>query len=169
MNTEADALSNVLDNSDWKLLSVWFDRLSRAWGPFDIDRFASHLNNQLPLFNSRFWCPGTAGVDCFLFDWHGYNNWVNADYSQMARVIQHMRYCKAKGCLIVPYWPGRSWWHLLFPSGEFWPKETWGEGVKDIFVFPRNVPIFAEAYGGSRSAAKPPKFLALAVYVDYDE
>jgi hypothetical protein len=168
LNVIADALSNVLDRSDWKLLPEWFEKLSGMWGPFDVDRFASHLNNQLPTFNSLFWCPGTSGVDCFTLDWFGLNNWVNADYSQMHRVLMHMKYCKARGCLIVPYWPGRPWWHMLFPTGEFWSKAEWGQGVKDVFVFPRGAPIFAEAYGGSRKAARPPKFLALAVYVDYE-
>jgi hypothetical protein len=166
-NTVADELSNFKDKADWKLLPEWFNFLQQRWGPFDVDRFASHLNNQLPTFNSKFWCPGTSGVDCFTLDWGTVNNWVNADYSMMHKVVLHMRYCKARGCLIVPYWPSRPWWHLLFPTGNFGSRSDWGDGVVDVFVFPRQAPLFAEAYGGSKHRAPPPKFLALAVYVDY--
>jgi hypothetical protein len=162
LNVRADELSNVVDRSDWKLLPRWFNLLSRRWGPFDVDRFASHLNAQLPVFNSLYWCPGTAGVNSLTLNWAGVNNWINPDYSKVGEVLIHMRHCKARGCLIIPWWPSRPWFHLLFPDGV-----NKGPNVLHVWYFPKNVPLFAEAYAGSITP-RPPKFQAVAVYVSYE-
>ena len=50
--------------------------LDNKWGPHSVDRFASNLNNQCKRFNSRWWCPGTEGVDAFGQSWANEVNWL---------------------------------------------------------------------------------------------
>ena len=66
-----------------------------------IDRFANYLNAKLPRFNSRFWNPGSEGIDSFVMDWARENNFVCLP---VCLVLLHMRNCKASGTLIVPAW-----------------------------------------------------------------
>ena len=65
-----------MDYDDWSLDGAIFQQLDHKWGPHTIDRFASHYNTQLPHFNSRFWNPGTEGVDVFTCDWSKDINWL---------------------------------------------------------------------------------------------
>ena len=53
------------DYDDWRTTTEFFDFFNALWGPFTIDRFADNENSQLPRFNSKFYCPGTEGVDAF--------------------------------------------------------------------------------------------------------
>ena len=77
-NELADYLSRIMDYDDWSLDGAIFQQLDRkCWkiAP-SIDRFASHYNTQLPHFNSKFWNPGTEGVDAFTCDWSKDINWL---------------------------------------------------------------------------------------------
>ena len=65
---------------------------NQKWGPFSIDRFVDSNNHQLDNFNSRFWTPGSKGVDAFTFDWSKDNNWLVPPI------------CKGTGVIIVPLW-----------------------------------------------------------------
>ena len=53
-------LSNVDDIFPW---------LNILWGPFTVDRFATWYNTKCVRFNSRFWNPGSEGVDAFTEIW----------------------------------------------------------------------------------------------------
>ena len=64
-NDIADTLSRTSDSDDWQIQPWVFAYLDKAWGPHSVDRFASNLNMHCTRFNSRFWCPGTEGVDAF--------------------------------------------------------------------------------------------------------
>ena len=64
-NQEADAISKMIDYDDWETTQVLFQYLNDIWGPHTIDRFADNKNAKVSRFNSRFWCPGTEGVDAF--------------------------------------------------------------------------------------------------------
>ena len=69
-NSVADELSRCtleVDCDDWQLQPCWFRYLDSLWGPHTVDRFADVRNAQLPIFNSKTLCPGTAGVDAFMF------------------------------------------------------------------------------------------------------
>ena len=56
-NVIADRLSRLPDKHDWRLHPRIFMYLDSLWGPHTIDRFASYLNCQLPVYNSRFADP----------------------------------------------------------------------------------------------------------------
>ena len=68
-NQQADFISRIIDYDDWSLHPALFKVLDQKWGPHAINSFASYVNTQLPRFNSRFWNPGSEGVDTFTCDW----------------------------------------------------------------------------------------------------
>ncbi|BDA43598.1 probable Gag-Pol polyprotein at N-terminal half [Coccomyxa sp. Obi] len=126
-NMLADQLSKLHDADDWMLNKKYFRILDQLWGPHTFDRFASGTNNQCSKFCSRFWCPGSAGVDAFSYNWQGENNWVNAPFALLGRVMLHMRACKAVGTVIVPWWPKQQWWHLVRSADG----SRWAAAVRD--------------------------------------
>lgn len=82
------------------LNSKYFRILDKLWGPHTFDRFASATNKHCMQFNSRFWCPGSAGVNALAYDWVGENNWVNPPFALIGKVLLHMKACKAVGTIL---------------------------------------------------------------------
>ena len=74
-----------------------FHRIDLVWGPHSIDRFANHLNAKLPRFNSRFSNLGAEGIDAFVMDWAGENNYVCPLVCLILRVLLHMHNYEASG------------------------------------------------------------------------
>ena len=48
LNQKADYLSRIVDYDDWMLNPVVASDINHLWGPHSLDRFASHLNSQIP-------------------------------------------------------------------------------------------------------------------------
>ena len=65
-NLCADLLSRFIDKDDWRLNPRVFSMIDKKWGPHSIDRFSSHLNNQVPKFNSKFFSAACFGVDALV-------------------------------------------------------------------------------------------------------
>ena len=124
MNTQVDALTHWRDSDDWQLNPSVFRQLDSKWGPHTIDRFASHTNHLLPVFNSRFWCPGTHGVDVFAQgDWGTHINWCNAPFGHIADVLALARHQQAVATIITPFWRSAAWW----------PAQPWCSGGGQTF------------------------------------
>jgi len=119
-NKSADFQSRWLDPNDWRLSQVSWDLIERRWGPHTMDRMADSQNSKCGRFNSIRWCPGTSGVDCFTQNWEKENNYVCPPINLIARVLKHLKYCNAKGTIIVPKWPAQPWWPLLLSMQEEW-------------------------------------------------
>ena len=68
-NVIADEVSKFVDYDDWTTSDAFFTHISREWGPFTIDRFASHKNTKTKRFNTLFWNPDCEAVDAFTQDW----------------------------------------------------------------------------------------------------
>ena len=104
-NILADTISRRPDKHDWQLHPQLFAYLDRLWGPHTIDRFASYRNSQLPTYNSRYLDPHTSGVDAFAQgDWHSHNNFVNAPFCLLTRVLDTICHHQATATIIAPYW-----------------------------------------------------------------
>lgn len=87
-------------------------------GSHTVDRFANHVNAKLPRFNSRFWNPGSEGIDAFVMNWDGENNYACPPICLILRVVPHMRNCKDSGSLIVPLWHSAHFWPMICPDGR---------------------------------------------------
>ena len=103
-NVVADSLSKLVDTDDWAIAKNIFAFLSQRYGPFSIDLFASSSSKQLDRFYSRFWCPGSLGVDSFAYNWANEHCWVVPPPKLVPRVLTHMKTCKTRGLMIVPRW-----------------------------------------------------------------
>jgi len=117
-NQLADMYSKSTDCDDWFIHDNVFRELDEVWGKFNVDRFANSKNSKCSVFNSRWWCPGTCGIDCFRKVWSGQNNWLVPNPCLIPRVIDKMIDEKARGTLIVPYWPSAPFWSVLTPTGS---------------------------------------------------
>ena len=133
-NLRADLLSRFIDKDDWRLNPRVFSMIDKKWGPHSIaiDRFSSHLNNQVPKFNSKFFSPGCFGVDALAQNWSTDNNWLCPPVHLIPASLRKLASHKAVGTLVVPEWPLASFWPLLHSTpGRFAPF------ILDVFVLPR--------------------------------
>ena len=113
LNEKADYLSKIIDFDDWELDPAVFQDIEEKFGPHSIDCFASYQNCKVSRFFSRFWNPGTSGVDAFFQSWGQENCLVVPPVAIASRVIIFMFQNKARGTLVVPYWPSAPFWPLL--------------------------------------------------------
>ena len=168
-NLRADLLSRFIDKDDWRLNPRVFSMIDMKWGPHSIDRFSSHLNNQVPKFNSKFFSPGCFGVDALAQNWSTDNNWLCPPVHLTPASLRKLASHKAVGTLVVPEWPSASFWPLLHSTpGRFGPF------ILDVFVLPRisDLPIPGpgqKEYYRQRDSVFSgcPSFSILALRVDF--
>ena len=166
-NVLADALSKFYDSDDWMLNSKFFRILDKLWGPHTFDRFAT--NKHCMQFNSKFWCPGSPGVNALAYDdWVGENNWVNPPFALIGKVLLHMKACKAVGTIIVHWWPKREWWPLLRArNGASWAPYVVGERCLNNN---RQADVFLPGPGSANTiVVGAPKWAVYALRVDFRE
>ena len=112
-NCEADFLSKMFDFDDWGVSQNIFDFFNKLWGPFTCDTFADNKNKKVSVFFSRFFTPGTSGIDAFAYDWSKYNNWIVPPVHLISRTTSHMRMCKARCTLIISKWKSAVFWPMI--------------------------------------------------------
>lgn len=163
VNSEADHLSRIIDFDDYTLNDDVFHMLDFRWGPHTIDRFACSYNAKLSRFNSRFFQPGTEAVDAFLQNWHFENNWILPPVSQIARVIAHLRVCKAEGTLVIPLWKSSYFWPLLCDDGRHW-----NTFVHDWVVLPKFKQLFVRGKAkNGLFGARELSFIVVALRISF--
>lgn len=142
-NDRADYISKIVDVDDWGICEKTFRAINCDWGPHEVDWFASWHNYKLPTFYSRYWNPGSAGVDAFSFHWGDRTGWFVPPVYLFTRVIKHMKNCKSKGTLVVPYWKSGRFWPILCPDGlNFIPA------IKDMQFLPTEKCCFTPSRSG---------------------
>ena len=117
-NEKADHLSRCYDCDDWSIAHHIFQFLEKQWGQHTIDRFATHFNNKCVRFNSRWWVPGTIGVDAFSQPWQHEVNWLVPPPALISDCLDKIVSEKAVGTMIVPQWKSAPFWPKLFESND---------------------------------------------------
>ena len=113
-NIQADRLSRQLDKHEWMISRPLFRYLDSMWGPHTVDRFASAISTQLPVYNSRYLDPNGMKVDALAQpDWQQENNYVNPPIRLMSQILRIIQNQKAHATIIAPYWPTQVWFPLL--------------------------------------------------------
>ena len=112
-NEGADYISRLVDFDDWQITPDLFQSLEQLWGPHTVDCFANYYTAELPGFFSRFWNPGTSGIDFFAQELSSENCLVVPPVALVARVIHYLSLQKAMATVVVPLWPSSSFWPLL--------------------------------------------------------
>ena len=114
LNTEADFLSRHLSvDMEWKLNATIFRIISNIYGPFEIDLFASRLNNQLNKYASYLPDPNAIVVDAFSFKWDHRLNYAFAPFSLIAHVLKKLEEDQGQLVLIAPLWTTQAWFTRL--------------------------------------------------------
>ena len=117
-NQQADLLSKLNDSDNWGIDFETFGFIQSKFGKFTIDRFADENNKKHAIFNSKFYCPFTSGVNAFTFNWSNHFNWLCPPVHLIGEVLIHMKLCKAKGVLLAPLWTSSYFWPLLTTNGK---------------------------------------------------
>ena len=119
-NHLADALSRHRDSEDWALHPRVFQGLSRTWGPFTVDRFATTENRLVPWFNSRWHCPMTGGIDAFAqTDWGVHSNWCNPPFILLPRLVSLLESLpEVQATVLAPVWLAAPWFRRLLRLGS---------------------------------------------------
>ena len=113
-NWQADQLSRLNSTYKWKLHPNLFRLIDDYWGPHTIDRFASMMTTQIPNYNSLYWDPLTSGVDALAqMDWSLSNNYVNAPFGLLPRILDIVIKQQATATVIAPMWPAQIWFQKL--------------------------------------------------------
>lgn len=114
LNERADYLSRCKDGDDWSIQDWVFIKLNSRWGPHSIDRFSSHYNNKCERYNSRWWVPGTQGVNALDQYWGKPEvNWVVPPPRLIPDVLEKIQTDEAQCTLVVPEWPSASFYPIL--------------------------------------------------------
>jgi hypothetical protein len=113
LNQKADELSKLIDLDDWSINPAIFSYVSNRHGPFSVDRFASNFTHKVDRFYSKYWCDGSTGVDAFAYNWEKEYCWIAPPPKLTGKVLSHMKYCRARGVLMIPKWVSSAWWPLL--------------------------------------------------------
>ena len=115
LNSRSDGLSRVSLMYEWMLDPGLFRYIDKLFGPHTIDRFASMTTTQLPVYNSRYMDPLSSGVDALAQqNWGSENNFVNAPFRLLNRVLDVIIAQKAYATVIAPHWPC----HAFYPKLE---------------------------------------------------
>lgn len=112
-NVDADFYSKYTDWDDWGISVELFEYVNNRWGPFSIDLFANHRNSKCVRFYSRFYVPGTCGVDALKFCWINEKCWSVPPLNLVAPFLFHFEKFGTKSVLIVPHWESAAFWPLL--------------------------------------------------------
>ena len=160
-NSKADALSRRLDQDDWFVHDGMFRFLDAKWGPHDVDRFASNLNNKCRRFNSKWWVPGVEAVNCFDQDWQGVNNWLVPPPSGVLKSLKKLQSDYAVGTLIIPEWESASFWPYIIDD-----KGVYKNYVKDNYNLPSSAICCGKGSKGMFSKAKM-SFRMVALRCDF--
>ena len=127
----ADFLSRLVDCDDWSVTDTVFRNLDEKWGPHTVDRFSSHYNSKCERFNSRWWVPGTEGINCLNQVWSGEVNWLVPPPAQVVTCIRKMESDKCVGTLILPEWKSAAFWPLLVTE-----EGAYRDFIKSVYVLP---------------------------------
>ena len=92
--------------------------VQKRFGPFDCDMFASGETALLERFCAYYWCPGVEYVDCFSRSWARGTLWWHPNPRDVGAVLKKVKEDRARGSLLLPFWPGALWWRELCPDGR---------------------------------------------------
>uniref|UniRef100_A0A7E4ZXN2 RNase H type-1 domain-containing protein n=1 Tax=Panagrellus redivivus TaxID=6233 RepID=A0A7E4ZXN2_PANRE len=120
LNKLADSASREVDFDDWQIRPELFETWNRKYGPCNVDRFATHLTNKLPVFWSKYPCPGASGVDSLSVYWSEARglrcsdvNWCVPPEDLLIPCITHIMSHPCRGILVMPDWKSHESSKLL--------------------------------------------------------
>src|SRR6185312_17411380 len=97
LNRTADRLSRKAAIEAWSVKPAVFEAISRVFGPFDVDRFASSSNKQLHRYCSATLDKDSLG-DAFDRPWSESCDWAFPPFSLLHKAVLHALRSRARTC-----------------------------------------------------------------------
>ena len=113
-NIDADRLSRLVNSdAEWELAHYAFKQIINAFGIPDIDLFATRNNRKCKKFCS--WLPDEEAfqINAFTLNWNKLYFYAFPPFVIILRVLEKVQQDKARGILIVPYWPNQPWFPVF--------------------------------------------------------
>ena len=133
INLEADYLSKLYDSDGWSVDRSLVQKMEvLSNNVFSIDLFASDENTKCIRFYSKFYCPGTIGVNAFNYSWKGEFAWICPPPSLALKVLNHILFYDVKGVLCIPEWVSLTIWPMLCQNNV-------KEKICGDWIFPGNL------------------------------
>ncbi|MCP3680799.1 MAG: hypothetical protein GY782_11310 [Gammaproteobacteria bacterium] len=116
-NQLADHLSRHRpDPLEWSLHEGLLRRVFQLWGSPQVDVFASPQNFRLPLWYSTQPHQLSLGTNSLAHSWAGFTVYAFPPTNLIKQTLLKIRNEKVEmAIVIIPFWPGRSWYNLLTP------------------------------------------------------
>ncbi len=161
LNVLSDSLSKHEELSDWQLNPALFRELEHEWGPFVVDLFASEENHQCERFFSFFYTPSSAGVNAFAQFWPR-TSWCNPPFAVIGRALRHAAACQTRMAMLLPFWPGASWWHIIIENEAIFRSCVW-----DCKVLPQQPRMFLGTPTPKGQPCMTPGWSTIALLFDF--
>jgi hypothetical protein len=115
LNNVADMISKMVDYDDYSVKKEFFLHVQKECEKkFVTDCFANNVNAKTNVFFSVSYCPKTAGVDAFAYNWkHNGFCWVFPPPRLIGKSLNHAKNCQAEIVLLVPQWKNAYFFTLL--------------------------------------------------------
>ena len=130
-NILADEKSRVFtsETSEWSLPPDIFRTLLDIAPEMEVDLFASHLNNKLPLFCSWVPTPGCMPVDAFTFDCNAKVCFCFPPCSMYLKCLDYIQTTRVKKLfMVIPWHPTAVWFpvmlKMMVQNPVFLPSHT---------------------------------------------
>lgn len=111
-NFMADSESRLsFPDTEWELGTKYFKIIVN--GHPTIDLFASKCNAKCKRYISWFNDPDSIAIDAFTVSWSDEFIYAFPPFSMILRTLRKIQDDKAKGIIIVPFWPTQPWFPLF--------------------------------------------------------
>lgn len=113
-NFMADEASRRSDDGiEWELAHNAFRKIVRTFFNPLIDLFATRINTKCSNFVSWFPDPDAITIDAFTISWKSKDFYAFPPFSQIPKVLHKIQQEKARGIVVVPWWPTQPWFPLF--------------------------------------------------------
>lgn len=113
-NSLADAESRrVHPDVEWELADFAFKKIQDTFGIPDIDIFASRVNKKCPKYISWHRDPDAFATNAFTIPWSDFFFYGFPPFSMILKTIRKIIKDKARGILVVPWWPTQPWFPVF--------------------------------------------------------
>lgn len=112
-NIVADRESRKINvDIEWEISEHVFTQIVNTLGIPEFDLFASAQNYKCERYASWKLDPYSEIIDAFTFSWQNIDFYAFPPFSLVTKVLEKIVSDKAKGIVVVPYWPSQPWYPL---------------------------------------------------------
>lgn len=113
-DSPADWLSRqCIQEGEWSLSKDLFHLIMVHFGIPVVDLFASHSNNQVERFYSRYFHPRVEKMDDLTASWPQGLLYAFPPIPLLPRLLHRIKVLKAQVLVVAPFWPRRPWFSVL--------------------------------------------------------